>query len=91
MKKLILMSLMAVSCAAPMAEQRMYNPDGSPAPLASEMAEGTRICAQMCAGEHRPILRYQTDGKCVCDADPRASMPREDRRSIPKYVPDNET
>jgi hypothetical protein len=91
MKNLITLCLVAMACATVPVEQRTYNPDGSPAPLASEMAEGTRICAQMCAGEHRPILRYQTDGKCVCDADPRASMPREERRSIPKYIPDNRT
>jgi hypothetical protein len=92
MKNLIMFGLMAMSCAtmAP-PEQRTYNPDGSPAPLASEMEAGTQICAQMCASEHRPILRYQTDGKCVCGQDAREAMPREERRSVPKYIPENRT
>jgi hypothetical protein len=90
MKNAILMGLLALSCATATREQRMYNPDGSPAPLASEMEAGTQICLQMCTGWGRPMLRYQTDGKCICDQDPRAAMPRE-QRSVPRYIPDNKT
>jgi hypothetical protein len=92
MKNVMILGVMLIlSCATAAPEQRMYNPDGSPAPLASEMEAGTQICAQMCASEHRPILRYQTDGKCVCGQDAREAMPREERRSVPKYIPENRT
>jgi hypothetical protein len=90
MKNPMMLGLLTLSCAMLTPEQRTYNPDGSPAPLPSEMEAGSRICAQMCANEHRPMIRYQTDGKCVCDHDPRVVMPREER-SAPKYLPDNRT
>jgi hypothetical protein len=91
MKIAIAVGVLAMSCVTGMSEQRRYNPDGSPAPLASEMAAGAEICGQMCASWHRPMLRYQTDGKCICDQDQRVAIPREERQSIPKYLPDNKT